>query len=55
MEKFQTGLKKGLITRNVSARAETEIGSKPKQEFVGDIGYFANLHLTCVNHLFSPD
>ena len=51
----QTGWKKIPITWNISARTETEIGSKPRQEFVGSLCCFGNIHLPKpVNHLFSP-
>ena len=47
----QTGLKEVPITWNISGRIETEIGSKPRQEFVGILCCFGNLHLlTPVNH-----
>ena len=47
-------VEKVSITRNISAREETEIGSVPRQEFVGSLCCFGNLHLpTPVDHLFS--
>ena len=47
--------KKPRLHENISARAETEIESEPRQEFVGSLCCFGNLHpATPVNHLFSP-
>ena len=51
----QTELKKAPIAWNISVRAQTEIGSKPRQEFVDSLCCFGKLHLpTSVNYLFSP-
>ena len=52
----QTGLEKIPIKWNISWRTETGIGSELRQEFLGSLCCFGNIHLpTPFNDFFSPD